>query len=56
MPLTGKEFCILAYKLAENLKIPFCFNKQKCVLVKQFYYEFMRRHSELIILEYFGVN
>jgi hypothetical protein len=29
MPLTREEFCILAYKLAENLKIPRRFNKQK---------------------------
>jgi hypothetical protein len=28
MPLTRKEFCIMAYKLAENLKIPHRFNKQ----------------------------
>jgi hypothetical protein len=46
MPLTREEFCILAYKLAENLKIPHRFNKQKCA-GKQFYYEFMRRHPEL---------
>jgi hypothetical protein len=29
MPLTREEFCILANKLAENLKIPLRFNKQK---------------------------
>jgi hypothetical protein len=46
MPLTGKEFCIFAYKLAENLKIPHRFNKNKCA-GKQFYYEFLRRHPEL---------
>jgi hypothetical protein len=47
MPMTRERFCILAHKLAENLKIPHRFNKQKIVLVKQFYYEFMRRHPEL---------
>jgi hypothetical protein len=47
MPLTRKEFCILACKLAENLKIPLRFNKQKNGAGKQFYYEFIRRRPEL---------
>jgi hypothetical protein len=34
MPLTRKEFFILAYKLAENVTIPLRFNKQESVLVK----------------------
>jgi hypothetical protein len=46
IPLTREEFCILAYKLAENLKIPHPFNKQIKCAGKQLYYEFMR-HPEL---------
>jgi hypothetical protein len=37
----------LAYKLAEILKIPHRFNKQRKCAGKQFYYNFMRRHPEL---------
>jgi hypothetical protein len=47
MPLTREEFCILAYKLSEHLKIPHRFNKQKKYAGKKLYCEFMRRHPEL---------
>jgi Mn-dependent DtxR family transcriptional regulator len=54
MPLTRKEFCILAYKLAENLKIPLRFNKKKCagktILIRIY------EEARGIILENFRVN
>ncbi|KOC63734.1 hypothetical protein WH47_02273 [Habropoda laboriosa] len=47
MPLSKTEFLKLAYDLAEHLKLPHQFNKQKKTAGKQFYYEFMARHPEL---------
>jgi hypothetical protein len=55
MPLDREEFCILAYTLTENLKIPHRFNKQrKCAgktILLRIYEETPR-----IILENFGVK
>ncbi|KOC70166.1 hypothetical protein WH47_08643 [Habropoda laboriosa] len=47
MPLSKPEFLKLVYDLAERLKLPHQFNKQKKTAGKQFYYEFMTRHPEL---------
>lgn len=47
MPLAKKEFLQLAFDLAESLKIPHRFNKDKGIAGKHFYYEFMRRHPDL---------
>lgn len=47
MPLMKKEFLKLAYDLAEEMKIPHRFNKEKGSAGKHFYYDFMRRHSDI---------
>jgi hypothetical protein len=44
MPLMKKEFLKLAYDLAEAMKIPHRFNKEKQTAGKHFYYDFMQRH------------
>lgn len=47
MPLMKKEFLKLAYDLAEVMKIPHRFNKEKGSAGKHFYYDFMKRHSDI---------
>lgn len=47
MPLTRKEFLKLAFDLAERLKIPHRFNREKKTAGKDFYYTFLKRHPEL---------
>ncbi|KAJ4436447.1 hypothetical protein ANN_19080 [Periplaneta americana] len=47
LPLTRKEFLNLAFQLAEALKIPHQFNRDKKTAGKQFYYDFMKRHPNL---------
>jgi transposase len=47
MPLTRQEFLKLAFSLAEELKVPHRFNKEKGVAGKDFYYDFMKRHPQL---------
>ncbi|XP_037293571.1 uncharacterized protein LOC119189035 [Manduca sexta] len=47
MPLMKKEFLKLAYDLAEVMKIPHRFNKEKASAGKHFYYDFMKRHSDI---------
>ncbi|XP_045457552.1 tigger transposable element-derived protein 6-like [Melitaea cinxia] len=44
LPLMKKEFLKLAFDLAEAMKIPHRFNKQKATAGKHFYYDFMQRH------------
>ncbi|XP_026728373.1 uncharacterized protein LOC113494293 [Trichoplusia ni] len=47
MPLMKKEFLKLAYDLAETMKIPHRFNKEKGSAGKHFYYDFMKKHSDI---------
>ncbi|KAJ4438061.1 hypothetical protein ANN_14000 [Periplaneta americana] len=47
MPLTKKEFLKLAFDLAETLRIPHRFNKEKKRAGKDFYYNFLKRHPNL---------
>ncbi|KAK9729874.1 CENP-B N-terminal DNA-binding domain [Popillia japonica] len=47
MPLNRKEFLYLVFQLAEKLKLPHQFNKEKQSAGKNFYYSFMKRHSDL---------
>ncbi|KAJ4437385.1 hypothetical protein ANN_17529, partial [Periplaneta americana] len=47
LPLTRKEFLNLAFQLAEALKIPHQFNRDKKTAGKQFHYDFMKRHPNL---------
>lgn len=47
MPLAKTEFLKLAYDLAEALKLPHRFNKEKKMAGKDFYMSFMKRHPEL---------
>lgn len=47
MPLTKKEFLKLAFDVAERLKIPHRFNREKKTAGKDFYYTFLQRHPEL---------
>ncbi|KAJ4427599.1 hypothetical protein ANN_25247 [Periplaneta americana] len=47
LPLTRKEFLNLAFQLAETLKIPDQFNRDKKTAGKQFYYDSMNRHPNL---------
>lgn len=47
MPLNKQEFLRLAFQLAEKLKIPHQFNKEKRSAGKNYYYSFMKRHSDL---------
>lgn len=47
MPFSKKEFCKFAYDLAEHLKLPHQFKKEKKTAGKQFYYDFMARHPDL---------
>ncbi|KOB76398.1 hypothetical protein OBRU01_03861 [Operophtera brumata] len=49
LPLMKKEFLKLAFDLAEALKIPHRFNKDKGVAGKHFYYDFMQRHPDISI-------
>lgn len=47
MPLNKQEFLRLAFQLAEKLKLPHQFNKEKMSAGKNYYYAFMKRHSDL---------
>ncbi|KAK9729595.1 CENP-B N-terminal DNA-binding domain [Popillia japonica] len=47
MPLNRKEFLYLVFQLAEKLKLPHQFNKEKKSAGENFYYSFMKRHSDL---------
>lgn len=47
MPLNKTEFLNLVFKLAESFNIPHQFNKEKQSAGKYFYYDFMKRHSDL---------
>lgn len=47
MPLNKDEFLRLAFQLAEKLKIKHRFNKEKKMAGKDFYYDFMKRYSDL---------
>ncbi|CAH1987730.1 unnamed protein product [Acanthoscelides obtectus] len=47
MPLNRQEFLRLAFQLAEKLKLPHQFNKEKQSAGKNYYYSFMKRHSDL---------
>lgn len=47
LPLMKKEFLKLAFDLAETMKIPHRFNKEKGAAGKHFYYDFMQRHPDL---------
>ncbi|GBP19771.1 Pogo transposable element with KRAB domain [Eumeta japonica] len=47
LPLMKKEFLKLAFDLAETLKIPHRFNKDKGLAGKYFYYDFMQRHPDI---------
>nr|XP_022913979.1 uncharacterized protein LOC111424602 [Onthophagus taurus] len=47
LPLVKKEFLKLAFDLAEALKIPHRFNKEKGVAGKHFYYDFMQKHPDI---------
>lgn len=47
MPLSRNEFLKLAYDLAESLKLPHRFNREKRMAGKDFFTGFMKRHSEL---------
>ena len=49
MPLTRKEFLKLAFDLAEQLKLPHRFNKNKQIAGKDFYYAFVKRHPEVAL-------
>ncbi|CAG4942707.1 unnamed protein product [Colias eurytheme] len=51
LPLTKQEFLKLAYDLAEALKIPHRFNKEKGAAGKHFDYDFMQRHQSGRIAE-----
>lgn len=48
-PLMKKKFLKLAFDLAESMKIPHRFNKDKGTAGKHFYYDFMRRHPGLFL-------
>lgn len=47
LPLMRKEFLKLAFDLAESMKIPHRFSKDKGTAGKHFYYDFMQRHPDL---------
>lgn len=47
LPLMKKEFLKLAFDLAESMKIPHRFNKEKGTAGKHFYYDFMQRHPDI---------
>lgn len=47
MPLNKQEFLRLAFQLAEKFKLPHQFNKEKMSAGKNYYYSFMKRHSDL---------
>ncbi|KAK9694189.1 CENP-B N-terminal DNA-binding domain [Popillia japonica] len=50
MPLNRKEFLYFVFQLAEKLKLPHQFNKEKKSAGKNFYYSFykkVKRHSDL---------
>ncbi|PSN41272.1 hypothetical protein C0J52_14336 [Blattella germanica] len=47
MPLSRKEFLKLAFQLAEELKLPHCFNNNNEMAGKAFYNGFMARFPEL---------
>ena len=42
-----KEFLTLAFDLANSIKIPHRFNKEKATAGKHFYYDFMQRHPDI---------
>lgn len=47
MPFMKNEFLKLAYDIAEFMKIPHRFNIEKGCAGKHFYYDFMKRHSDI---------
>ncbi|KAK9720561.1 CENP-B N-terminal DNA-binding domain [Popillia japonica] len=47
MPLNRKKILYFVFQLAEKLKLPHQFNKEKKSAGKNFYYSFMKRHSDL---------
>lgn len=47
MPLVKQEFLKLAFDLAEAMKIPHRFNKEKQAAEKHFYYDFMQKHPDI---------
>ena len=49
MPLTRKEFLKLAFDLAESLKIPHRFNKEKGMAGKDFYYNFKKQFPDIAL-------
>ncbi|CAG5036361.1 unnamed protein product [Parnassius apollo] len=49
MPLSRKEFLKLAFDLAENLKIPHRFNKEKGVAGKDFFYSFRKKYPNIVL-------
>lgn len=49
MPLTRKEFLKLAFDLAESLKIPHRFNKEKGIAGKDFFYSFSKKYPDIVL-------